>query len=283
MSLPAGLGAPGCHHQRMSTRLQGRTAIVVGAGQTPGLTIGNGRATAITFARQGAEVLLVDRDKAAVRETHDAIGSEGYRSHVLVCDISGDDAPGAVVAAAREAFGRIDILHNNVGVGAGDATPHRLADEDYDRIMDLNLRSMWRTCKAVVPVMREQGGGGVITNISSIAAIAGAGALTAYKLSKAGVNALTQNLALTNAKHGIRVNAIMPGFIDTPLAVDAPAAASGTPRDEVAARRAAAVPLGRQGTAWDVANAALFLASDEAAFITGVILAVDGGQSARIG
>ena len=228
-------------------------------------------------------MLLVDRDEAAVRDTHDAIASEGHRSHVLVCDISGDDAPGALVAAARDAFGRIDILHNNVGVGAGDSTPHRLADEDYDRIMDLNLRSMWRTCKAVVPVMREQGGGGVITNISSIAAIAGAGALTAYKLSKAGVNALTQNLALTNAKHGIRVNAIMPGFIDTPLAVDAPAAASGTSRDELAARRAAAVPLGRQGTAWDVANAALFLASDEAAFITGVILAVDGGQSARIG
>ena len=228
-------------------------------------------------------MLLVDRDAAAVRDTHDTIASEGYRSHVLVCDISGDEGPGAIVAAARDAFGRIDILHNNVGVGAGDSTPHRLADEDYDRIMDLNLRSMWRTCKAVVPVMREQGGGGVITNISSIAAIAGAGALTAYKLSKAGVNALTQNLALTNAKYGIRANAIMPGFIDTPLAVDAPAAASGTPRDELAARRAAAVPLGRQGTAWDVANAALFLASDEAAFITGVILAVDGGQSARIG
>jgi NAD(P)-dependent dehydrogenase (short-subunit alcohol dehydrogenase family) len=274
---------PGAIITGMSTRLQGRTAIVVGAGQTPGLTIGNGRATAIAFAREGAEVLLVDRDEDAVRDTHDAIASEGYRSNVLVCDISGDDAPGALVAAARDAFGRIDILHNNVGVGAGDSTPHRLADEDYDRIMDLNLRAMWRTCKAVVPVMREQGGGGVITNISSIAAIAGAGALTAYKLSKAGVNALTQNLALTNAKHGIRVNAIMPGFIDTPLAVDAPAAASGTPRDEVAARRAAAVPLGRQGTAWDVANAAVFLASDEAAFITGVILPVDGGQSARIG
>ncbi len=267
----------------MTGRLQGKTAIVVGAGQTPGLTVGNGRATAITFAREGADVLLVDRDETAVRDTHDAIAAEGHRSHVLVCDIGGDDAPGALVVAARDLFGRVDILHNNVGTGAGDDTPHRLADEDYDRIMDINLRAMWRTCKAVVPVMREQGGGGVITNISSIAAIAGAGALTAYKMSKAGVNALTQNLALTNAKYGIRANAIMPGFIDTPLAVDAPAAVSGTPRDEIASRRAAAVPLGRQGTAWDVANAALFLASDDAAFITGVILAVDGGQSARIG
>ena len=267
----------------MTARLQGRTAIVVGAGQTPGETIGNGRATAITFAREGAEVLLVDRDAASVSVTHDTIASAGHRSHVLVCDISGDEAPDAIVAAARDVLGRIDILHNNVGIGAGDATPHRLADDDYDRIMDLNLRAMWRTCKAVVPVMREQGRGGVIINISSIAAIAGAGALTAYKMSKAGVNALTQNLALTNAKYGIRANAIMPGFIDTPMAVDAPAAAGGTPRAEVAARRAGAVPLGRQGTAWDVANAALFLASDEAAFITGVILPVDGGQSARIG
>ena len=267
----------------MTARLQGRTAIVVGAGQTPGATIGNGRATAITFAREGADVLLVDRDAASVSATHETIVSAGHRSHVLVCDISGDDAPDAIVAGARDVLGRIDILHNNVGIGAGDATPHRLADDDYDRIMDLNLRAMWRTCKAVVPVMREQGRGGVIINISSIAAIAAAGALTAYKMSKAGVNALTQNLALTNAKYGIRANAIMPGFIDTPMAVDAPAAAGGTPRDEVAARRAGAVPLGRQGTAWDVANAALFLASDEAAFITGVILPVDGGQSARIG
>ncbi|MGH9134255.1 MAG: SDR family NAD(P)-dependent oxidoreductase [Ilumatobacteraceae bacterium] len=267
----------------MSGRLHGKTAIVVGAGQTPGETVGNGRATAITFAREGAEVLLVDRDETAVSDTYAAIESEGLHGHVLVCDILGDDAPATIVAAARERLGRVDILHNNVGIGAGDATPHRLADDDYDRIMDLNLRAMWRTCKAAVPVMREQGNGGAIVNVSSIAAIAGAGGLTAYKLSKAGVNALTHSLAITNAKHGIRANAIMPGFIDTPMAVDAPAAATAMPRAEIAARRAAAVPLGRQGTAWDVANAALFLASDEAAFITGVLLPVDGGQSARIG
>jgi NAD(P)-dependent dehydrogenase (short-subunit alcohol dehydrogenase family) len=120
-------------------------------------------------------------------------------------------------------------------------------------------------------------------NISSLAAIAAAGNLTAYKLSKAGVNALTQNLALTNAKHGVRANAVMPGYIDTPMGVDAPAHASGTDRSAYAESRASRVPLGRQGTAWDVANAALFLASDEAAFVTGVVLAVDGGQAARVG
>ena len=124
---------------------------------------------------------------------------------------------------------------------------------------------------------------GAIVNISSLAAIAAAGNLTAYKLSKAGVNALTQNLALTNARHGVRANAIMPGFIDTPMAVDAAADALVADRARVAEGRAALVPLGRQGTAWDVANAALFLASDEAAFVTGVVLPVDGGQSARVG
>ena len=179
------------------------------------------------------------------------------------------------------AFGRIDVLHNNVGIGAGDGPPHHLTDEAFDRIMDVNLRATWRMCREAVPTLRETRG--AIVNVSSLAAIASAGNLTAYKISKAGVNALTQNLALTNAKHGVRANAIMPGFIDTPMAVDAPARALGVERAEYAGRRADHVPLGRQGTAWDVAHAALFLASDEAQFVTGVVLAVDGGQSALVG
>jgi NAD(P)-dependent dehydrogenase (short-subunit alcohol dehydrogenase family) len=141
---------------------------------------------------------------------------------------------------------------------------------------------MWLTCKYVVPIMREQSSGAIV-NISSVAAVAAAANLTAYKVSKAGVNALTQSLATTNARYGIRVNAIMPGFIDTPMGVDAAAKARGVDRDELARQRAKRSPLGRQGTAWDVANAALFLASDEAEFITGVVLAVDGGQTALIG
>ena len=148
--------------------------------------------------------------------------------------------------------------------------------------MDVNLRSMWRTCRAAVPELRRSGNGAIV-NVSSLAAIASAGGLTAYKLSKAGVNALTQNLAVTNARHGVRANAIMPGFIDTPMAVDAVARMGDGDRAKVADARASVVPMGRQGTAWDVANAALFLASDEAAFITGVVLPVDGGQSARVG
>jgi NAD(P)-dependent dehydrogenase (short-subunit alcohol dehydrogenase family) len=270
-------------------RLAGRTAVVVGAGQTAGETVGNGRAVALTFAREGAALVLVDRDADSVAETARlAAAAAAGAGHDLaapvevVVDIAGDDGPERVVAAAVEAHGGFDVLHNNVGIGAGDAPPHRLGDEAYDRIMDVNLRALWRTCRAAVPVLREQERSAIV-NVSSLAAVAAATTLTAYKLSKAGVNALTQSLALSNARHGVRANAIMPGFIDTPMAVDAAASALDVDRTEYAAGRAALVPLGRQGTAWDVANAALFLASDEAAFVTGVVLAVDGGQAARIG
>jgi NAD(P)-dependent dehydrogenase (short-subunit alcohol dehydrogenase family) len=263
-------------------RLAGKVAVIVGAGQTPGATIGNGRATAITFAREGASLVLVDRDRQSLAETAAQAAVHGGAVDQIVVDVASEDGPAQIVQAALDAHGRIDVLHNNVGIGAGDGPPHHLDDDVYDRIMDVNLRAMWRTCRAAVPAMRATGGGAIV-NVSSLAAIAAAGNLTAYKLSKAGVNALTQNLAVTNAKHGIRANAIMPGFIDTPMAVDAAARALGTDRESVADFRAAVVPMGHQGTAWDVANAALFLASDEAAFITGVLLAVDGGQSARIG
>ncbi len=265
--------------------LTGRVAIVVGAGQTEGRNIGNGRATAITFAREGAHLVLVDRDAAGVTETAElaaAEAPEGTRIETVTVDITADDGPARIVAAATDAFDGFDILHNNVGVGIGDAPPHRLSDEAYDRIMDVNLRAMWRTCRAAVPTLRASDHGAIV-NVSSLAAIASAGGITAYKISKAGVNALTQNLAITNAKYGLRVNAIMPGFIDTPMGVDAAARSAGIDRDDYAELRAAIVPLGRQGSAWDVANAARFLASDEAAFITGTVLAVDGGQSARVG
>jgi NAD(P)-dependent dehydrogenase (short-subunit alcohol dehydrogenase family) len=273
--LPDDLPAP-------AGRLRDRVAVVVGAGQTAGETIGNGRAVAVTFARQGAPLLLVDRDEASLGETAELARAEGVEVATLVADVASDAGPERIVAAALDAFGRVDVLHNNVGIGLGDGPPHHLADDAYDRIMDVNLRAMWRTCRAAVPALRASGNGAIV-NISSLAAIAAAGNLTAYKLSKAGVNALTQNLALTNAKRGVRANAIMPGFIDTPMGVDEPARAMEADRAEYAGARAGIVPLGRQGTAWDVAHAALFLASDEARFVTGVVLAVDGGQSARVG
>jgi NAD(P)-dependent dehydrogenase (short-subunit alcohol dehydrogenase family) len=255
---------------------------VVGAGQTAGETIGNGRATAITFAREGAVLVLVDRDADTLELTAEMARAEGADVTTVVADIAADDGPDRIVRAAIGACGRVDILHNNVGIGAGDGPPHHLDDAVYDRIMDVNLRAMWRTCRAVVPALRASEHGAIV-NVSSLASIAAAGNLTAYKLSKAGVNALTQNLAITNAKHGVRANAILPGFIDTPMAVDSMARALETDRAVVADARASVVPLGRQGTAWDVANAAAFLASDDAAFITGVLLPVDGGQAARVG
>ena len=266
----------------MAGRLADKVAVVVGGGQTPGATVGNGRATAITFAREGARVLVVDRDGDRARATVDELTEVTDAEAVaLAADVAADDGPDAIVAAATEAFGRLDVLHDNVGIGDGDRAPHKLTDDVYDRIMDVNLRAMWRMCRAAVPALRQTRGSIVL--VSSLAAVAAAGNLTAYKLSKAGVNALTQNLALTNAKYGVRANAIMPGFIDTPMAVDAPAELLGVERADYARARADHVPLGRQGTAWDVANAALYLASDEAAFVTGVVLAVDGGQSALVG
>jgi NAD(P)-dependent dehydrogenase (short-subunit alcohol dehydrogenase family) len=262
-------------------RLAGKVAVIVGAGQQPGQTIGNGRATAIRFAQEGAQLIVVDRDPEALAATVADIEGESAHAASVVADITADDAPSQIVEATIDRYGRIDVLHNNVGIGAGDAPPHLLTDEVFDRIVDVNLRATWRMCKAVVPTMRSQGIG-VITNVSSIASVAGTN-IAAYRMSKAGVDALTKNLAVTNAKYGIRANAILPGLIDTPLGVDAAATARGVDRDVVAAERAASVPLGHQGTAWDVANAALFLASDEAAFVSGVCLPVDGAQSARIG
>jgi NAD(P)-dependent dehydrogenase (short-subunit alcohol dehydrogenase family) len=263
-------------------RLKDKTAIVVGAGQTAGETIGNGRATAILFAREGARVLAVDRNLDSALETKAMIEQEGGIATAFKADVTREWDCGALVQACLDAYGRIDILHNNVGIGTGDAGPTHLSEESWDRIFDVNLKSMFLTCKHALPVMREQGSGSIV-NISSVAAVCSVGML-AYKTSKAGVNALTHSIAMGNARYGIRVNAIMPGLMNTPMAVKGLSQARGVPEEELARQRDAQVPLGaKMGTAWDVAYAALFLASDEAKFITGVLLPVDGGQSARIG
>ena len=263
-------------------RLGSKTAVVVGAGQRHGGTIGNGRATALLFAREGARVLAVDRDAESAAETAALIVAEGGDAAPFTADIRREDDCAAVVAAALERWGRIDVLHNNVGIGAGDSDAQHLEEEAWDRIVDVNLRGTWLMSRHAVTPMRDRGAGAIV-NVSSIAAVC-ASPLLAYKVSKAGVNALTHQLAMDNARYGVRVNAVMPGLIDTPMAVEGIAEAFGLERDEVRASRDRMVPLGRrQGTAWDVAQAALFLASDEAGFITGAVLPVDGGQSGRIG
>ena len=263
-------------------RLKDKVAIVVGAGQTPGDTIGNGRATAILFAREGARVALVDCDPQSASETRAMVESEGGQCVTFEADITRGQDCEAFVRSTMEAFGRVDILHNNVGIGVGDDEILSLGEESWDRIISVNLKGMFLSCRSVLPVMREQRSGSII-NISSIAAICST-SIVAYKISKAGVNALTHQIALENAKYNIRANAIMPGLMNTPMAIEGISRMRGIPKADLINQRDAMVPLGgKMGTAWDVAYAALFLASDEAKFITGVMLPVDGGQSARIG
>ncbi|WP_336207531.1 SDR family NAD(P)-dependent oxidoreductase [Nonomuraea sp. LPB2021202275-12-8] len=268
-------------------RLAGYGAIITGAGQTPGRTIGNGRATALVFAREGARVVLVDRDLDSMRATAKLVEEQGGVAVTVQGDVTVAADWEAAVATCVERFGRLDVVHHNVGVAIRDGSPTSVEQADWARNMMINSGSVLLMAQAVLPVMRAAERG-VITNVSSIAAVA-VGASPgnppiAYKMSKAAMNAATQAMALENAGYGIRVNAIMPGLIDTPLGVDLGAAARGMDRDEYAARRHRRVPLkGGMGTAWDVANAALFLASEEARFVTGVLLPVDGGQSARIG
>ncbi len=271
-----------------SGRLAGKAALVAGAGQTQGEKIGNGRATALLFAREGARVMLLDRDGAAAQDTAAAIASEGGAAEVFEGDVSREQDCAAAVAACVERLGALDVLHHNVGIGTGDGWTEWIDLAAWERIVRVNAGGAMLMAKAALPVMRE-GGGGAITFVSSIAAlVAGAAPMSnpphGYKMSKAALDALTLSLAQSYAEHGIRVNAILPGLIDTPMGVDAVAAALGVERERYAARRDEAVPLkGGMGSAWDVANAALFLASEEARFITGVLLPVDGGQSARVG
>jgi NAD(P)-dependent dehydrogenase (short-subunit alcohol dehydrogenase family) len=265
-------------------RLKDKVAIIVGAGQSPGEGMGNGRAVALRFAEEGARILAVDKRLAAAEETAALIRKAGGDGVAFEADVTREATLAAAVAEASRRWGRLDILHNNVGVSiaGGDAPPTEISEEAFDRVMAINLRGVVMACKHALPVMRAQKGGAIV-NISSVAAFENY-PLVAYKASKAAMVAYTLQLAIQNARFGIRANVILPGLMDTPMAVDTRARASNRTRAEVAAERDAKVPLrGRMGTAWDVANAALFLASDEANFITGVALPVDGGALVKVG
>ncbi|MEX0783285.1 MAG: SDR family NAD(P)-dependent oxidoreductase [Dehalococcoidia bacterium] len=253
--------------------------MVFGGGQTPGETIGNGRATALVLAAEGASVVAVDRDLASAEETAAMIAEKGGAASAMAADVMDEDEVRATIEAVVRDFGRIDILHNNIGasLALGDAPATDLEAEAFDRLVAVNLRGMWFACKHAIPVMREQGGGSIV-NISSMA-VRSPYPYLGYKATKAGVIALTENIAAANARYNIRANVILPGLMNTPMAIESRVAA-GTPREEVIAQRDRQVPLGRKmGTGWDVAYASLFLHSDEAKFITGVSLPVDGGAS----
>jgi len=263
-------------------RLEGKVAVVVGAGQTPGDTIGNGRAISLLLAREGAAVLAVDRHLESAEETVAMVRAEGGAAEAFRADVTSEEDCRAVAEAVVDRFGRVDVLVNNVGIGNGDAGASSLTEEAWDLIMDVNLKGTWLMCKHVVPLLRGQGSGAIV-NISSAAAVCSTPTV-AYKTSKAGVEALTHQLAMSSAGRGVRVNAVAPGLMDTPMAIEGLVEAFGVDRDELRRQRDAMVPLGRRmGTAWDVAKAVLFLSCDDAAFITGVVLPVDGGQHARIG
>ena len=264
-------------------RLAGKTAIVVGAGQSPGEGMGNGRATVLVFAREGAKVLAVDHRLESAQETAAMVAKAGGTCAAFAADVTKEATLQAAIAEAMKLWGRIDILHNNVGVSlaGGDATPTEISEEAFDRVNAINLRGTIMACKHALPIMRQQQSGSIV-NISSVAALTANYPTVAYKTTKAGMIAFTEQIAYQNAEYGVRANAILPGLMNTPMAVDTRARTWGKSRAEVEAMRNARVPLRkRMGTAWDVANAALFLASDEANFITGIALIVDGGGSLR--
>ncbi|HKO72525.1 MAG TPA: glucose 1-dehydrogenase [Bradyrhizobium sp.] len=264
-------------------RLKGKIAVVVGAGSVgPGW--GNGKATAVTFAREGAEVLCVDRNASAAEETVKIIASEGGNATAFTADVSRAVEVEAMVEACLKIYDRIDVLDNNVGI-AEMGSVIEVSEAEWDRVFAVNLKSAFLTMKHVIPVMRRQGGGSII-NISSIASIRHLGiSYVTYATSKAAMNQMTRTTAVEFAADRIRVNAILPGLMKTPMVEHSAGLAASYAKGDIEAMwraRDAQVPMGHMGEAWDVANAALFLASDESRYITGIELVVDGGITLKV-
>jgi NAD(P)-dependent dehydrogenase (short-subunit alcohol dehydrogenase family) len=253
-------------------RVEGKVAIVTGAGSTPGPGVGTGKATAVVLAREGASVLLVDLHPERAEETLQMISGEGGKAQVFAADVTEAAGCEAMVRAAVDAFGTVDILVNNVGL-AQLGTVVDTSEEAWDRALDINLRSAFLASKYAVPVMAEKGAGSIV-NIASISALRGDGTV-AYSAAKGGLIAMTVDMAYSHGRQGIRVNAIAPGHITTPMVLSV--SAPGARAEFMNAMRAEAGLLGTPGTGWDVAWAAAFLASDEARWITGAVLPVESG------
>lgn len=267
----------------MNGRLENKVAIVTGAGASgPGW--GNGKATAVLFAREGAKVFGVDLNPDALSDTTDIIAAEGNEATGHIADVTKPEAVEGLVEACLAAYGRIDVLHNNVGVFELGSI-HDKDLEYFERVNTINMSSMFLMTKAVVPHMVERGEGGSIINLSSVAATHYPGApYSIYGATKAAALGFSRHVALEYARHRIRSNAILPGIINTPLALEPiKARVSGAEFQRILGERDERAPLGRAGTAWDVAKAALFLASDESAYVTGAEIVVDGGLTAQFG
>ena len=264
----------------MTRRLEGRIAIVTGAGCVgPGW--GNGRATAVRFAEEGAKIFAVDLNPDALEETIERTRNVGGEIVGHICDITDGDAVAAMVRACVDHFGRVDILVNNVG-GSAKGGPADMTEDVWDKQVDFNLKSVYLTCRNVLPVMEKQQSGAIV-NTSSTSGMRWTGAAqSAYAATKAAVIQFSKVVAVEYAAKGVRVNTVVPGQLHTPM-VEARLAGqrAGGDVDALLAQRLARIPLGFMGDGRDTANAALFLASDEARFITGTEIVVDGGMTAR--
>ena len=264
----------------MGDRIRDKTAIVTGAGSV-GPGIGNGKAAAMLFAREGARVMLVDYNLEAAEETKRLIEGEGGTCFTSQADVSSALDCNRIAQECVSEYGRIDILHNNVGIEIPGGILE-ITEDDWDRTLDVNLKSIFLMCRAVVPHMIEQGGGSIV-NISSINGIRTLPALSgAYGASKLGMVALTREIAIEFAGQGIRCNAILPGMMRTPFVEASLTQAWGGDVEEMMQLRDAMIPIGKQGESWDVAHAALFLASDDAKYVTGASLVVDGGLTGGV-
>jgi len=263
-------------------RLKGKLAIVTGAGSVgPGW--GNGKATAVLYSREGAKVFAVDCNLEAAEETKRIINHEGGECRVYQADVSNSHEVKDMVDKCIETYGRIDVLHNNVGIPEVGG-PVEISEENWDRAFHVNVKSMFLACKYCIPYMVKQGNG-VIVNISSIGSIRYIGyPSVSYVATKGAVNQLTQNIAIQYAEKGIRANCVLPGLMNTPQIIEyVKSAYNVEDLEEMIKKRDSMCPMNKMGDAWDVAYASLFLASDEAKYITGVQLVVDGGISCKFG
>lgn len=258
----------------MSKRLEGKVALVLGAGAVgPGW--GNGKATAALFAREGAKVFAVDVNLAAARETETIIRTEGGVCDAAQADVTRPEDVLRVVEQCMQRHGRIDVLQNNVGL-THLGGPVDMSQETWHYSMEVNVGYMFTACKHVLPIMERQGGGAIV-NVSSIASLRWLGIeFIGYSTFKAAVNQFTQSVAMQYARKGIRANAVVPGRMDTPTA-KIQLNTLYESEEQLLAKRAATCPSGKQGDGWDIAYASLFLASDEAKYISGAVLPVDGG------
>ncbi|GGK10373.1 SDR family NAD(P)-dependent oxidoreductase [Pseudomonas matsuisoli] len=263
----------------MKKLMNEKVVIVTGAGAiAEGWS--NGRAAAVLYAREGARVLAVDRNAQSAEETCAMIREEGGECEVFSGDVSDSGDMRRMVQATIDHFGRLDVLHNNVGI-AETGGPVEASEESWNRLVAVNQTSLFLTCKYALPVMERQGHG-VIVNIASIAAERWLGfPYVGYSATKAAAIALTQNIAVQYAAKGIRANCVSPGFMETPMVRTSLTSAYGGDTDAMLEKRHAQCPMGFMGDAWDVAHAALFLASDNARYITGTNLIVDGGLTLK--